>query len=58
MTEQGAGGYSVIMCHHCHEPVVFDTGTWLHLDDTPLCSKEISNEPRNLDGLSLQRLPV
>ncbi|CAB4134868.1 hypothetical protein UFOVP957_21 [uncultured Caudovirales phage] len=53
MAEQGSGGYSVIMCHHCQLPVAFDTGTWLHLDDRPLCSKEISNEPRNLNGLSL-----
>lgn len=51
--EQGSGGYSMTLCHHCHEPVAFDTGTWLHLDVRPLCSKEINNEARNLDGLSL-----
>lgn len=44
MTEQGAGGYSVIVCHDCQQPVAFDNGTWLHLDDTPLCSKEIRND--------------
>ena len=44
MTEQGAGGYSVIVCHYCHEPVSFDTGTLLHLDNTPLCSKGRSND--------------
>ena len=44
MTEQAAGGYSVIVCHYCHQPVSVDTGTWLHLDDTPLCGEESSNE--------------
>lgn len=46
MTEQGAGGYSVIVCHDCHQPVAFDTGTWSHLDDTPLCAEESINEVR------------
>ena len=46
MTEQGTGGYSVIVCHDCKQPVAFDTGTWLHLDDTPLCAEESSNEVR------------
>lgn len=46
MTEQGAGGYSVIVCHDCRQPVAFDTGLWSHLDDTPLCGEEISREVR------------
>ena len=46
MTEQGAGGYSVIVCHDCHQPVAFDTDLWSHLDDTPLCAEESSNEVR------------
>lgn len=44
MTEQGAGGCSVIMCHSCHQPVSLDTGTWLHLDGAPLCYEVVSNE--------------
>jgi hypothetical protein len=35
MTEQGAGGYSVVVCHECKQPVACDNGAWLHLDDTP-----------------------
>ena len=46
MTEQGAGGYSVIVCHHCHQPVSTVTGTWSHLDGTPLCAEESINEVR------------
>ena len=41
MTEQGAGGYAVIVCHSCRQPVAFDTGTPLHLDDTPLCDEHV-----------------
>ena len=44
MTEQGAGGYSVIVCHECQQPVAFDTGTWSHLDGTPLCGEEPIDE--------------
>ena len=46
MTEQGAGGYSVVVCHHCQQPVSTVTGTWLHLDDTPLCGEDTSHEVR------------
>lgn len=46
MTEQGAGGYSVIVCHSCQQPVAFDTDLWSHLDGTPLCAEESSNEVR------------
>ena len=41
MTEQGTGGYAVIQCHSCRQPVAFDTGTPLHLDDTPLCAEHL-----------------
>ena len=44
--QAGAGGYSVIVCHDCQDPVSFDTGTWLHLDGTPLCGEESSSEMR------------
>lgn len=44
MTEQGAGGYSVIMCHDCHQPVASDTNLWLHLDGTKLCYEVIGND--------------
>mgnify|MGYP003648648320 CR=1 FL=1 len=40
MTEQGAGGYSVIVCHECQEPVQFANGIE-HLDGSPLCDEEI-----------------
>ena len=46
MTEQDAGGYSVIVCHECQQPVAFDTDLWSHLDDTPLCAEESINEVR------------
>ena len=41
MTEQGAGGYSVIVCHYCYQPVTIDR-TWLHLNKTPLCYEVLS----------------
>ena len=44
MTEQGAGGCSVIVCHECHQPVAFDTGLWSHLDGTTLCYEVIGYE--------------
>jgi hypothetical protein len=46
MIEQRAGGYSVIVCHYCHQPVamVATDGTWLHLDATKLCYEVIGNE--------------
>ena len=44
MTEQGAGGYSVIVCHDCQQPVAFDTDLWSHLDGTTLCYEVISND--------------
>ena len=43
MTEQGSGEYSVVVCYDCHQPISFDTGTWLHLDGTPLCY-EVSSD--------------
>ena len=43
MTEQQSGGYSVIVCHYCHQPVTTD-GTWLHLDATNLCCEVIGND--------------
>ena len=46
MNEQGSGGYSVIVCRHCQQPVSVDTGAWSHLDDTPLCAEESINEVR------------
>jgi hypothetical protein len=44
MAEQGAGGYSVIVCHSCRQPVAFDTGLWSHLDGTKLCYEVISDD--------------
>lgn len=44
MTDNGAGGYSVIVCHTCHHPVTLDTGTWLHLDATKLCYEVIGDD--------------
>jgi hypothetical protein len=44
MTEQGAGGYSVIVCHDCHKPVSFDTDIWLHLDGTTLCYEVLTHD--------------
>jgi len=46
MTEQGSGGYSVMECHYCHEPVTVCTGVLLHVDHTPLCREEPSDEMR------------
>lgn len=44
MSEQGKGGYSVIVCHDCHKPVALDTAIWLHVDGTPLCYEVLSND--------------
>ena len=44
--EQGSGGYSVIVCHDCHQPVATVTGTWFHLDNTPLCYEVLNDEVR------------
>ena len=46
MSEQGTGGYSVIVCHDCQQPVSFDTDFWSHLDGTALCYEVVSGEVR------------
>ena len=41
MTDNGAGGLGVILCHTCQKPVRFAATTVEHLDGSPLCIEAV-----------------
>lgn len=45
MTDHGAGGVGVVLCHACQKPVRFAATNIEHLDGSSLCiSREDSDE--------------
>ena len=41
MTDNGAGGLGVVLCHVCQKPVRFAATTIEHLDGSPLCIEAV-----------------